>query len=638
MSEAANCGAMAGQHAMPPTDPGTLVQQLKSQLLPSDKTFSKNQKKKARKKVTKIIQKTLGIYPRPGVNADGITRTDAEGQPSSQDTGCCSNHRASVGVGEASPACASSPQIAKSSHSPGAAALPRRSVMEATDAADASAMPPPSKRRRLGSALKRSSSGAPIVGPSWGRLPPDAPAVAWHAEKAAYCRRHEGAGRSASRSEGLPATRGKDTRAIAQSCRPIDSGSPSVDGGRGGSTAPGGSSQMSLGALKRLSRRQSRPEDLLTADDGDDDGNAATATAGPSHTRSGSEAGAKAVVAATYCRAHIAGGVKRVSTAAATRKRRDRRQSGRSLEKRVRPSGDGAALGTAASEEVIQIPLQAGTAASAAAVAGAAATAVHRGYALYGGTFVTATAAAAHLTGGNVARQVLGPVRGMPMACGGAAARGPVDLSAALIMMRVQLRASEMAGSGGAVPSVIGTADIASGVDGSVPAMLTATTDANMGTGSAGTICISGYSSERQARADSGSVAALLKSCALSAGVEGGAAAALAGGSGRLGLHKVSMQEQKQKQPPSKAQQSDPQAPVRASRYRYGNYHRYYGYRMSADMDEDPRVKVMRREWFQQRVCIDVGCNEVRTAGRVLARLAVFVGGTVCSPGTGTFA
>lgn len=43
--------------------------------------------------------------------------------------------------------------------------------------------------------------------------------------------------------------------------------------------------------------------------------------------------------------------------------------------------------------------------------------------------------------------------------------------------------------------------------------------------------------------------------------------------------------------------------------YRYGNYDRYYGYRVGASM-EDHRLAAMREEWFRgKRVC-DVGCND----------------------------
>lgn len=42
----------------------------------------------------------------------------------------------------------------------------------------------------------------------------------------------------------------------------------------------------------------------------------------------------------------------------------------------------------------------------------------------------------------------------------------------------------------------------------------------------------------------------------------------------------------------------------------YGNYHRYYGYRIGREFSEDPRLALFDREWFTGRRCLDVGCNE----------------------------
>ncbi|KAI5662794.1 hypothetical protein M9H77_22117 [Catharanthus roseus] len=41
----------------------------------------------------------------------------------------------------------------------------------------------------------------------------------------------------------------------------------------------------------------------------------------------------------------------------------------------------------------------------------------------------------------------------------------------------------------------------------------------------------------------------------------------------------------------------------------YGNYRNYYGYRIDRDLEEDPRLKVMKKEWFEGKDCLDIGCN-----------------------------
>lgn len=41
----------------------------------------------------------------------------------------------------------------------------------------------------------------------------------------------------------------------------------------------------------------------------------------------------------------------------------------------------------------------------------------------------------------------------------------------------------------------------------------------------------------------------------------------------------------------------------------FGNYKNYYGYRISQELEEDPRVKVFKKEWFQGKDCLDIGCN-----------------------------
>ncbi|XP_042520778.1 probable RNA methyltransferase At5g51130 [Macadamia integrifolia] len=41
----------------------------------------------------------------------------------------------------------------------------------------------------------------------------------------------------------------------------------------------------------------------------------------------------------------------------------------------------------------------------------------------------------------------------------------------------------------------------------------------------------------------------------------------------------------------------------------YGNYRNYYGYR-TKDLKEDPRLMVLKKEWFEGKDCLDIGCNQ----------------------------
>ena len=47
----------------------------------------------------------------------------------------------------------------------------------------------------------------------------------------------------------------------------------------------------------------------------------------------------------------------------------------------------------------------------------------------------------------------------------------------------------------------------------------------------------------------------------------------------------------------------------REKSYRYGNYDRYYGYRVGETM-EDHRLEALRDEWFRGKRACDVGCND----------------------------
>ena len=32
-------------------------------------------------------------------------------------------------------------------------------------------------------------------------------------------------------------------------------------------------------------------------------------------------------------------------------------------------------------------------------------------------------------------------------------------------------------------------------------------------------------------------------------------------------------------------------------------------FQIGQDMEEDPRLKVMKKEWFEGKDCLDIGCN-----------------------------
>ncbi|KAL6646271.1 hypothetical protein ACP70R_017879 [Stipagrostis hirtigluma subsp. patula] len=42
----------------------------------------------------------------------------------------------------------------------------------------------------------------------------------------------------------------------------------------------------------------------------------------------------------------------------------------------------------------------------------------------------------------------------------------------------------------------------------------------------------------------------------------------------------------------------------------YGNYKNYYGYRIDRNVGEDPRLEVFKKQWFEGKDCLDIGCNQ----------------------------
>ncbi|XP_072114400.1 7SK snRNA methylphosphate capping enzyme-like isoform X1 [Mobula birostris] len=60
-----------------------------------------------------------------------------------------------------------------------------------------------------------------------------------------------------------------------------------------------------------------------------------------------------------------------------------------------------------------------------------------------------------------------------------------------------------------------------------------------------------------------------------------------------------------------------PSFPSRQRRFQYGNYTKYYGYR-NPDRGDDPRLAVLRADWFRGKDILDLGCN----SGHLTLRIA----------------
>ena len=59
----------------------------------------------------------------------------------------------------------------------------------------------------------------------------------------------------------------------------------------------------------------------------------------------------------------------------------------------------------------------------------------------------------------------------------------------------------------------------------------------------------------------------------------------------------------------------------KGGQYCYGNYDKYYGYRNSGAFEDDPRLGLLKKEWFEGRDCLDIGCN----TGQVRALLSGYL-------------
>ncbi|XAR53361.1 Histone-lysine N-methyltransferase [Bertholletia excelsa] len=76
-----------------------------------------------------------------------------------------------------------------------------------------------------------------------------------------------------------------------------------------------------------------------------------------------------------------------------------------------------------------------------------------------------------------------------------------------------------------------------------------------------------------------------------------------------LGQHENSKNSRSNEKPETTAQKGTKKR-KRKEIFIFGNYKHYYGYRVGQDLEEDPRLKVFKKEWFESKDCLDIGCND----------------------------
>lgn len=76
-----------------------------------------------------------------------------------------------------------------------------------------------------------------------------------------------------------------------------------------------------------------------------------------------------------------------------------------------------------------------------------------------------------------------------------------------------------------------------------------------------------------------------------------------------MDTHKSRKEKPQQEQEEDRQQQNANAKRKRKEVFPFGNYRNYYGYRIGHDMEEDPRLKVLKKEWFEGKDCLDIGCN-----------------------------
>ena len=68
----------------------------------------------------------------------------------------------------------------------------------------------------------------------------------------------------------------------------------------------------------------------------------------------------------------------------------------------------------------------------------------------------------------------------------------------------------------------------------------------------------------------------------------------------------------------------------KGSQYCYGNYDKYYGYRNSGAFEEDVRLSLLKKEWFEGKDCLDIGSNTGQVCVCVCVCVCVHMHACVC--------
>ena len=73
-----------------------------------------------------------------------------------------------------------------------------------------------------------------------------------------------------------------------------------------------------------------------------------------------------------------------------------------------------------------------------------------------------------------------------------------------------------------------------------------------------------------------------------------------------LSINRVTENVEVQKEPENNKQTQQKVQKPQQSKFQYGNYSRYYGYRLEGS---DPRLRFFNPNWFADKDVLDIGCN-----------------------------